>query len=44
MDSDFSVVCLAICRWEMCGQVKVVVKTESEEEMLALQVRTENRF
>ncbi|KAK9665817.1 hypothetical protein RND81_14G138600 [Saponaria officinalis] len=27
----------ALNRWEMCGQVKVVVKTESEEEMLTLQ-------
>lgn len=25
-------------RWEMCGQVKVVVKIETEEEMLVLQV------
>ncbi|CAM6126032.1 unnamed protein product [Calypogeia fissa] len=27
----------ALTRWEMCGQVKVVTKTESEGEMLALQ-------
>ncbi|KAI3874935.1 hypothetical protein MKW98_019508 [Papaver atlanticum] len=27
----------ALNRWEMCGQVKVVLKTESEEEMLMLQ-------
>lgn len=26
------------CRWEMCGQVKVVVKIESEDDMLVLQV------
>jgi peptidyl-tRNA hydrolase len=26
------------CRWERCGQVKVVVKVESEEDMLVLQV------
>lgn len=26
-------------RWEMCGQVKVVVKIESEDDMLVLQVR-----
>ncbi|KAL0299821.1 UNVERIFIED_CONTAM: Peptidyl-tRNA hydrolase 2, mitochondrial [Sesamum radiatum] len=26
-------------RWEMCGQVKVVVKVESEDDMLVLQVR-----
>ncbi|KAL8162658.1 hypothetical protein V2J09_014147 [Rumex salicifolius] len=30
---------LATYRWERCGQVKVVVKTESEEEMLFLQER-----
>ncbi|XP_071934035.1 uncharacterized protein [Coffea arabica] len=29
----------AQCRWEMCGQVKVVVKIESEDEMLVLQER-----
>ncbi|KAL9237219.1 hypothetical protein vseg_011798 [Gypsophila vaccaria] len=27
----------ALHRWEMCGQVKVVVKIESEEEMMTLQ-------
>lgn len=27
----------ALGRWEMCGQVKVVVKIESEDDMLALQ-------
>lgn len=32
----------ALNRWEMCGQVKVVVKTESEEEMLALQARAKS--
>ncbi|KMT16695.1 hypothetical protein BVRB_3g049790 [Beta vulgaris subsp. vulgaris] len=32
----------ALNRWEMCGQVKVVVKTESEEEMLALQGRAKS--
>jgi peptidyl-tRNA hydrolase len=26
------------CRWEYCAQPKVVVKIESEEEMLVLQV------
>lgn len=26
-------------RWERCGQVKVVVKIESEEDMLVLQVK-----
>lgn len=29
----------ALNRWEMCGQVKVVVKIESEDEMLVLQER-----
>lgn len=29
----------ALNRWEMCGQVKVVLKCESEEDMLALQER-----
>ncbi|XP_078151109.1 uncharacterized protein LOC144546445 [Carex rostrata] len=29
-------------RWEMCGQVKVVVKIESEEEMLVLQERAKS--
>nr|DAD46395.1 TPA_asm: hypothetical protein HUJ06_016332 [Nelumbo nucifera] len=29
----------AQCRWEMCGQVKVVLKCESEEDLLILQVR-----
>lgn len=29
---------LSICRWEMCGQVKVVVKIENEEDLLVLQV------
>ncbi|KAD6796579.1 hypothetical protein E3N88_07475 [Mikania micrantha] len=28
----------ALSRWEMCGQVKVVVKIESEDDMLELQV------
>lgn len=32
----------ALNRWEMCGQVKVVVKTESEEEMLTLQGRAKS--
>ncbi|XP_020111477.1 peptidyl-tRNA hydrolase 2, mitochondrial-like isoform X2 [Ananas comosus] len=32
----------AQCRWEMCGQVKVVVKIESEEEMLVLQERAKS--
>lgn len=32
----------ALNRWEMCGQVKVVVKIESEEEMLALQARAKS--
>lgn len=32
----------ALNRWEMCGQVKVVVKTESEEEMLALKERAKS--
>jgi PTH2 family peptidyl-tRNA hydrolase len=27
-----------MCRWEMSAQPKVVVKIESEEDMLALQV------
>ncbi|KZV42925.1 peptidyl-tRNA hydrolase 2, mitochondrial [Dorcoceras hygrometricum] len=30
-------------RWEMCGQVKVVVKIESEDDMLVLQVRLATR-
>lgn len=30
---------MQICRWEMCGQVKVVVKIESEDDMLVLQVK-----
>ncbi|BBN00633.1 peptidyl-tRNA hydrolase, PTH2 family [Marchantia polymorpha subsp. ruderalis] len=29
----------ALTRWEMCGQVKVVTKVESEEELLFLQSR-----
>ncbi|GFQ03372.1 peptidyl-tRNA hydrolase 2 mitochondrial [Phtheirospermum japonicum] len=29
----------AQCRWEMCGQVKVVVKIESEDDMLVLQIQ-----
>lgn len=29
----------AQCRWEMCGQVKVVTRVESEEELLLLQNR-----
>ncbi|KAF3338812.1 peptidyl-tRNA hydrolase 2 [Carex littledalei] len=29
-------------RWEMCGQVKVVVKIETEEEMLVLQERAKS--
>ncbi|EPS73828.1 hypothetical protein M569_00925, partial [Genlisea aurea] len=29
-------------RWEVCGQVKVVVKTETEEEMLTLQERAKS--
>ncbi|CAO2832318.1 unnamed protein product [Amaranthus hypochondriacus] len=32
----------ALNRWEMCGQVKVVVKIDSEEEMLALQGRAKS--
>ncbi|KAL3521764.1 hypothetical protein ACH5RR_019913 [Cinchona calisaya] len=32
----------ALNRWEMCGQVKVVVKTESEDEMLVLQERAKS--
>lgn len=28
-----------VCRWEMCGQIKVVLKIESEEDMLILQVK-----
>ncbi|KAG9455001.1 hypothetical protein H6P81_007905 [Aristolochia fimbriata] len=32
----------ALNRWEMCGQVKVVVKIESEEEMLILQERVKS--
>ncbi|XP_068659986.1 uncharacterized protein [Aristolochia californica] len=32
----------ALNRWEMCGQVKVVVKIESEEEMLILQERAKS--
>ena len=28
-----------MCRWEMCAQPKVVVKIESEEDMLVLQVK-----
>ncbi|GAB2211343.1 hypothetical protein Droror1_Dr00024651 [Drosera rotundifolia] len=27
-----------LCRWEMCGQVKVVLKTETEDDMLVLQI------
>ncbi|KAL2642277.1 hypothetical protein R1flu_009864 [Riccia fluitans] len=30
----------ALVRWEMCGQVKVVTKTETEEELLFLQSRS----
>uniref|UniRef100_A0A7N0TBF7 peptidyl-tRNA hydrolase n=1 Tax=Kalanchoe fedtschenkoi TaxID=63787 RepID=A0A7N0TBF7_KALFE len=32
----------ALQRWEMCGQVKVVVKIESEEDMLSLQERAKS--
>lgn len=32
----------ALNRWEMCGQVKVVVKSESEEDMLDLQARAKS--
>ncbi|XP_076954234.1 uncharacterized protein LOC143628559 [Bidens hawaiensis] len=32
----------ALNRWEMCGQVKVVVKTESEDDMLELQQRAKS--
>ncbi|KAG6750927.1 hypothetical protein POTOM_045442 [Populus tomentosa] len=31
---------LQICRWEMCAQPKVVVKIESEEGMLVMQVNS----
>lgn len=30
---------LALRRWEMCGQVKVVTRVESEDEMLSLQIQ-----
>ncbi|XP_039127450.1 peptidyl-tRNA hydrolase 2, mitochondrial-like isoform X2 [Dioscorea cayenensis subsp. rotundata] len=32
----------AQCRWEMCGQIKVVLKIESEEDMLILQDRAKS--
>lgn len=32
----------ALNRWEMCGQVKVVVKIESEQELLVLQERAKS--
>ncbi|CAN4093685.1 unnamed protein product [Withania somnifera] len=32
----------AQCRWEICGQVKVVVKIESEDDMLVLQERAKS--
>lgn len=32
----------ALSRWEMCGQVKVVVKIESEDDMLELQARAKS--
>ncbi|KAK8921991.1 hypothetical protein KSP39_PZI020715 [Platanthera zijinensis] len=32
----------ALSRWEMCGQVKVVLRTESEEDMLVLQERAKS--
>ncbi|XP_072979910.1 uncharacterized protein [Typha angustifolia] len=32
----------ALSRWEMCGQVKVVLKIESEEELLVLQERAKS--
>ncbi|KAL8233129.1 hypothetical protein R6Q57_002907 [Mikania cordata] len=32
----------ALNRWEMCGQVKVVVKIESEDDMLELQKRAKS--
>ncbi|XP_024969925.1 peptidyl-tRNA hydrolase 2, mitochondrial [Cynara cardunculus var. scolymus] len=32
----------ALSRWEMCGQVKVVVKIESEDDMLVLQERAKS--
>jgi peptidyl-tRNA hydrolase len=39
MDAKFSLLSVFVSsRWERCGQVKVVVKIESEEDMLVLQV------
>eukprot|EP00262_Sarcandra_glabra_P017099 TRINITY_DN5753_c0_g1_i1.p1 TRINITY_DN5753_c0_g1~~TRINITY_DN5753_c0_g1_i1.p1 ORF type:complete len:181 (-),score=16.58 TRINITY_DN5753_c0_g1_i1:176-718(-) len=32
----------ALSRWEMCGQVKVVLKSESEEDLLILQERAKS--
>lgn len=32
----------ALNRWEMCGQVKVVLRTESEKDMLVLQERAKS--
>ncbi|CAA6658727.1 unnamed protein product [Spirodela intermedia] len=32
----------ALRRWEMCGQVKVVLKSESEEDLLLLQARAKS--
>ncbi|ONK61186.1 uncharacterized protein A4U43_C08F27110 [Asparagus officinalis] len=32
----------ALSRWEMCGQVKVVLKIDSEEDMLLLQERAKS--
>ncbi|KAI3757009.1 hypothetical protein L6452_04542 [Arctium lappa] len=32
----------ALSRWEMCGQVKVVVKIESEDDMLVLQEKAKS--
>lgn len=32
----------ALSRWEMCGQVKVVLRTESEEDMLVLHERAKS--
>ncbi|KAL3837959.1 hypothetical protein ACJIZ3_022550 [Penstemon smallii] len=32
----------SLSRWEMCGQVKVVVKIESEDDMLVLQERAKS--
>jgi peptidyl-tRNA hydrolase len=44
-DAKFSLLSVFVSgRWERCGQLKVVVKIESEEDMLVLQVNALHCF